>query len=152
MLLQKMSATSSMSAPMTMVSGSRSLWSPPTIMRVACGTMSPTNPMTPQNATQNAVRTAVRTIMRRLKVLASMPRYLAWSSPRSIMLNLLALSIRYSIISMQGTAMIHACSHPTVENEPNSHPEMDLSSSTLNDVTSVVPADSPIAIMEPPRT
>lgn len=51
-----------------------------------------------------------------------------------------------------GMVIIPACSHPTVENEPKSHPEMDLSSSTLNAVTRVVPAESPMAIIEPPRT
>lgn len=150
--LQNMSATSSISAPTTMLVGRRTRWSPPTTILQRCGTIRPTNPITPQNATQNAVSTEMRRSMFLLNFLASRPRYLAWSSPRSIMLSLRALRRISARMIATGMTIITALFHVMLEKLPNIHEVMFSIWSALNDMMSVVPALSPRPIIVPPRT
>lgn len=57
------SANSIRQAPRTIDAGIMRRWSPPISMRHACGITSPTNPMTPTNATQTEVSMEATTMV-----------------------------------------------------------------------------------------
>ncbi len=151
-LLQNTSAARRANAPATMLVGSRTRWSPPTTMRHRWGTMSPTNPMMPQNETQNAVSTAIRMSMLRLKTLEFRPRYLACSSPVSIVFRFLAWSIVMMRMIATGIVIRIALSQFMLAKLPNIHVVMLWSLSALNDIIRVAPALIPNPMIVPPRT
>lgn len=66
--LMSRSAAASSRPPMIIDAGNSSLWSPPSIILARCGTMSPTNPMIPTNATHIAVRNEARSMARTLNL------------------------------------------------------------------------------------
>ena len=72
-----------MTPPKHIDAGRTILWSLPRSILHRCGMTSPTNPMTPQNATQTDVSTEARISIHLLNLLTSRPICRAWSSPRS---------------------------------------------------------------------
>ena len=110
------------------------------------------NPMTPQNDTQNAVRTAMRMSMFLLNLRESIPRYMAWFSPRSIVFRFLALNRMIPMMTATGMVMSIVSDHSMLAKLPNIHDEMFARWFALNDMMRVVPALSPIPMTVPPRT
>jgi len=71
------SAATIRNPPKAMVAGSIRRWSPPRIILLRCGMTSPTNPMTPQNATHIDVSTDAMISITASKRLAFNPICLA---------------------------------------------------------------------------
>ena len=68
-------------APTSAPRGRMRRWSAPTVMRMTCGTTSPTKPMEPLTATSVPVRSDVSANRKRLKRRTSTPSAAALSSP-----------------------------------------------------------------------
>ena len=119
--LAMMSENSIRHAPSTMDAGMIRRWSPPSIMRQAWGTMRPTNPMTPTNATHTEVRTEAITIIMALNLRTFIPSWRAWSSPDMNRLNSLAHSIDIRAIPRAGTSTRNAFSQDMLPKLPYSH-------------------------------
>src|SRR6266498_6099342 len=75
------SAATSNAAPESAETGSRTRWSLPAAARAACGTSSPTKPITPAKATAAPVKSEAARKTRRLDLSVSTPSAAAFSSP-----------------------------------------------------------------------
>ena len=82
---------------------------------------SPTNPMTPQNATHIEVRTDAMISITASKRLALSPICLAWSSPSRTRLNSLAQMSGITHMKIAGISTSHSLSHVMLAKEPYSH-------------------------------
>lgn len=80
--LASVSAITKNIAPANALVGSRILWSDPTMSRMKCGIISPTNPMTPETETATAVR--ILEMAKSILFVCSTftPKLCAFSSPK----------------------------------------------------------------------
>jgi len=115
------SAATIRNPPNAMVAGSIRRWSPPRIILLRCGMTSPTNPMTPQNATQMDVSTDAMISITASKRLAFRPICLAWSSPSRTRLNSLAQMSGIMHMKNAGISTSHSLSHVMLAKEPYNH-------------------------------